>query len=406
MERFDLVVVGAGIGGGSLVFNLLDRGFRGRILVVDREDSVGAGCTGRSAGGFRNLWTTPVNQRLCTQSAAILRDFKEAMGCGIGFNPSGYLFTYGSESWQRVPEAAAIWRENGVRFELLDPQGIQERIPGIRCEVEEVDPEVREILGLQPLVGGVFGPDCGSFDPSQAAQGYFDRALDRFSLKPELRLRTEVESLVFGSGGRIEGLRLGPRDEFVAAGAIALCTGPWTNELLRRSGCPAEELLPLISQKRMLFVTAFPDADPRWRTIPLTIVDQGIYFKAEGENLLLGRAGKDTPDSLDTSFEPDYYLEEVNLLLQERIPAVANCRLKSGWAGLYDTCTADHNAILGWHDPHPGLLLQVGYSGHGAMECPAAGICLAELFMDGQSRTHDITPRFREGALVRERIVI
>jgi len=412
MRRFDLVVIGAGIGGGSLVYNLLNLGFRGRILVVDRGDAVATGATGYSAGGFRNLWTTPINQRLCSHSLEILRDFQETMGLSIGFRQSGYLFTYGPEAWGRIPLAAEIWRQNGVSHSLLAPAEIEARIPGLRCGIEHIDPEVREYFALQPIVGGVFGPDCGSFDPSQAAQGYFDRALDRFPVRPEMALRTEVLSLLFGTAGQVQGVRLGtPRgEEVVEAGMVALCTGPWTNDLLNRSGCPPEELMPVISQKRMLFVTDFPDADPRWQEIPLTILDQGIYFKAESGSLLLGKAQRDAPDSLDTTFEPGYYVEEINLLLQERIPAMAACRLKQGWAGLYDTCTADHNAILGWHDAHPGLLLQVGYSGHGAMESPAAGLCLAELVLDGAYRTHDCRPlrwsRFRERDLVEERIVI
>jgi len=43
VRNFDLVVVGAGISGGSLVFNLLKQGFQGSILVVDRGDAVDTG---------------------------------------------------------------------------------------------------------------------------------------------------------------------------------------------------------------------------------------------------------------------------------------------------------------------------------------------------------------------------
>ena len=52
----------------------------------------------------------------------------------------------------------------------------------------------------------------------------------------------------------------------------------------------------------------------------------------------------------------------------------------------------------------------LGYSGHGAMESPAIGICLAELILTGSYQTIDCTPlrwsRFREGDLVHEKIVI
>jgi glycine/D-amino acid oxidase-like deaminating enzyme len=407
-----MVVIGAGIGGGSLVYNLLKQGYTGSILVVDRGEAVATGASAFSAGGFRNLWTTPINQQLCTKSIAILKDFHQDMGVAIGFRQSGYLFTYYAAGWAKVPQAAEIWRSNGVNFDLFGPAEVEAMIPGLRCSVAEVDPDVREYLEMEDIAGGVFGRDCGSFDPSQAAVGYFERALADFSSKPTVELNTEVERVTFDAQGKATGVIIMAEgiEETVQAGIVALCSGPWTNPLLQRSGCPDDDLMPIKSQKRMLFMTDFPNADPRWQEIPLTIIDQGIYFKYESGNLMIGKAKKDSPDSLDTQFEPDYYVDEINLVMQERMPATATCKLKSGWASLYDTNSADHNAILGWHDNHPGLLLQVGYSGHGAMESPAVGIALAELVLTGSYQSIDCTPlrwgRFRDGELVQETIVI
>jgi FAD-dependent oxidoreductase domain-containing protein 1 len=415
LRRFDLVVVGAGIGGGSLVYNLLKQGFTGSILVLDRGEAVATGASAYSAGGFRNLWTTPINQQLCSKGIQVLKSFKDDMGMAIGFQQTGYLFTYYPDAWSRVPAAADIWRANGVDFELLSPAQVEARIPGLRCSVEAVDPDVREYLGMQDIAGGVFGRDCGSFDPSQAAAGYFERALADFTARTVLELRTEVLAVTFDAAGRATGVRIkgaggAGAEETVEAGMVALCSGPWTNDLLRASGCPQQDLMPILAQKRMMFLTDFPDQDPRWMGMPLTIIDQGIYFKEESGNFLIGKAKEDTPDCLETSFEPDYYVEEINLVMQERMPATATCKLKSGWAGLYDTTGPDHNAILGWHAEHPGLLLQVGYSGHGAMESPAVGISLAELVLTGKYQSIDLTPlrwsRFREGDLVKETIVI
>jgi len=413
LRKFDLVVVGAGIGGGALVYNLKKQGFTGSILVLDRGDAVATGSTAYSAGGFRNLWTTPVNQLLCTKGMEVLGRFQADMGVSIGFDPCGYLFTYYAKSWEKIPQAAEIWAANGVDFELLEPAQIEARIPGLKCGVDHVDPDVREYLGFEPIVGGVLGKDCGSFDPSQAAAGYFERALNDFPQKPVLQLKTEVLAVTFDAAGRATGVRLkdaGGAEETVEAGMVALCSGSWTNGILQRSGLPDADLMPIIAQKRMLFITDFPDKDPRWMQLPLTIIDQGIYFKQESGNFMIGKAKEDTPDSFDTTFEPDFYVEEINQVMQERMPSTAVCKLKSGWAGLYDTNTADHNAIVGWHDNHPGLLLQVGYSGHGAMESPAVGIGLAELVITGRYQTVDCSPlrwgRFREGNLIVEKIVI
>lgn len=412
VRQFDLVVVGAGIGAGSLVYNLLKQGYTGSILVLDRGDAVATGPTAFSAGGFRNLWTTEINQQLCTKGIEVLKGFQAEMGVSCGFHQSGYLFTYYAKAWEKVPQAAEIWASNGVNFELWTPEQIEARIPGLKCGVDHIDPEVCEFLEFEPIVGGVYGRDCGAFDPSQAAVGYFERAAD-FAHRPTLQLKTEVLKVHFDAQGKATGVTVKDAngvEEQIEAGIVALCTGPWTNDLLRASGLPDDHLMPITSQKRMMFITDFPDQDPRWQDIPLTIIDQGIYFKNEAGNLMIGKAKKDLPDSLDTTFEPEYYVEEVNLPMQERMPNVATCKLKSGWASLYDTCSADHNAIVGWHDEHPHLLLQVGYSGHGAMESPAVGICLAELILTGRYQTIDCTPlrwsRFREGALVHEKIVI
>jgi len=412
MRSFDLVVVGAGVGSAALTYSLLEQGFKGSILVLDRLDALAQGPSAFSAGGFRNLWTTSINQQLCSKGIELLKAFKDEIGVGCGFRQTGYLFTYYRKAWEMIPEAVKIWAENGVNFELWDPGRIEARIPGMKCGIDHMDPEVAELLGFEPIVGGVFGADCGAFDPSQAAVGYFEKAAT-FEARPTVQLHTEVRKVLFDGRGRANGVLTkdaSGAEETVHGGIVALCTGPWTNELLERSGVPQEHRMPMISQKRMLFMTDFPDKDPRWMDIPMTIIDQGIYFKEEAGNLMIGKAKKDSPDTFDTEFEPDYYVEEVNLPMQERIPGTAVCKLRSGWASLYDTVTEDHNAILGWHDEHPGLLLQVGYSGHGAMESPAAGLCLAELVMAGHYRTIDCSPlrwgRFREKQLVREKIVI
>ncbi|MGA2082723.1 MAG: FAD-binding oxidoreductase [Holophaga sp.] len=412
MRRFDMVVVGAGIGGASLTYNLLKLGFSGSILAVDQGESVACGATSHSAGGFRNLYTTAINVKVSNLGTRILSRFKEDMGMAIGFTRSGYLFNYYAEDWKGVVAASAILKANGVNFELLTPAQIEAKIPGIRCGVDHVDPEVRDLLKMEPLVGGLWGPDCGHFDPSQAANGYFERALTDYRNRPVLQLNTEIVAIDFDRAGRPVSVRLKTAggEETVEAGMVALCTGPWTNKLLKASGLPEEDFMPIISQKRMLFITDFPDDDPRWQTIPLTSIDQGIFFKFESGSLMIGKAQIDAPDSLDTTFEPDYYVEEINLVMQERMPATAKCKLKRGWAHLYDTNTIDHNCIAGWHENHPNLLLQVGYSGHGAQQGPAVGLCLAELVVGGKYQSIDLTPfrwgRFHQHDLVEEAYVL
>ena len=84
MPEFDLIIIGGGIIGGSTLYHLMTLGFRGRVLVVEREDALSKGSTALSAGGFRNIWTTPINMRLTGYSIGKLKNFREELGFTIG----------------------------------------------------------------------------------------------------------------------------------------------------------------------------------------------------------------------------------------------------------------------------------------------------------------------------------
>ena len=195
MPDFDLIIIGGGIIGGSVLYHLAQLGYPGRVLVLEREDALSKGSTALSAGGFRNIWTTPINMRLTSYSIKKLAALS-ATSCDfpIGFDQRGYLFCQYEENFESAKTYGAEWAKNGVRIEFLDAARSRERkCPGLRAGIDHIDPEVNEILQMKPIAGGVFGPDCGSFDPSAAAQGYFERGLEGFDGRAELRLRTRGE---------------------------------------------------------------------------------------------------------------------------------------------------------------------------------------------------------------------
>jgi len=404
---FDLIIIGGGIIGGSALYHLSKIGYNGRVLVLEREDALSKGSTALSAGGFRNIWTTPINMKLTSYSIQRLKNFHEELQFPIGFDQRGYLFCQYEENFESAKEYGAQWEKNGVRIEFLDAAGVEKKVPGLRAGIDHIDPEVNDVLGMKPIAGGVFGPDCGSFDPSAAAQGYFERGIEAMSGRAELRLRTAVKRLRIRDGA-YEGVEL-EDGTFIASEKILVAAGAWTNQLLEWSGLGGDDLPPVVPIKRMLYITNFPPIEGFDR-IPMTIIDQGIYFRPEGPNLLIGKADPDTPPSFDITPDAQYYEEQINYYLQERIPGMERCRLMSMWGGLYDTNAVDHNAVIGEHPHYRNLLFATGFSGHGAMEAPAAGLAMAEMIKFGEYRTLDCTPlsiaRFWEDKPIHETIVI
>ena len=403
----DLIIIGGGIIGGSTLYHLARLGYKGNVLVLEREDALSKGSTALSAGGFRNIWTTPINMRLTSYSIKRLANFREELDWPIGFDQRGYLFCQFGEAFEQAKTFGAQWEANGVRIEFLDPREVEQKVPGLRVGIDHIVPEVNEILQMQPITGGVFGPDCGSFDPSQAAQGYFVRGMEALNGRAELRLQTAVKTLRIVDG-EYRGVELAD-GSVLESEKVLVAAGAWTVPLLEASGLRDDDLPPVIPLNRMLFITNMPPIEG-FERVPMTIVDNGIYFRPEGPNLMIGRADPNTQPGFETPADADYYQEQINYYLQERIPGMERCRLQAMWGGLYDTNAVDHNAVLGEHPHVKNMLFATGFSGHGAMEAPAAGLALSEWIAYGEYRTLDVTPlsirRFWEGKPIHETIVI
>ena len=81
----------------------------------------------------------------------------------------------------------------------------------------------------------------------------------------------------------------------------------------------------------------------------------------------------------------------------------------SHWAGLYEV-TPDAHPILGGVPQLAGYYIVAGFSGHGFMHGPGAGLLLSEMILDGQATTLDVSSlaytRFAEGRLVEEYNVV
>ena len=89
-------------------------------------------------------------------------------------------------------------------------------------------------------------------------------------------------------------------------------------------------------------------------------------------------------------------------------PVLEKAGFMDGWAGSYEI-TPDRNPIIDCNiGGIQGFHCAAGFSGHGFMHGPAAGLLLAEEIMDGRAHTLDISAlnvrRFREGRTIREHV--
>ena len=91
-ETADVVVVGGGVVGASAAYHLAAAG-AGRVLLLERDDAVGTGSTGRCAGGFRHQFSSADQRAAVTRERADDRRVRRGRtGSPSTSSQDGYLF--------------------------------------------------------------------------------------------------------------------------------------------------------------------------------------------------------------------------------------------------------------------------------------------------------------------------
>ena len=91
MQTAEVVIIGGGIVGSSIAYHLTAAGCTD-VLVIERETAQGKGSTGKSMGGVRAQFSTPVNIQMSLYSIPFYASFDERLGHPAGYRPQGYLF--------------------------------------------------------------------------------------------------------------------------------------------------------------------------------------------------------------------------------------------------------------------------------------------------------------------------
>ena len=360
----DVVVIGGGIMGASTAYHLARRGCTD-VVVLESGEMFGLGSTGLNAGGIRYQFATRVNVELSKVSIGMMERFAEEMGQEVGLRRCGYLFML-----DREPDLAQF-RANVA---LQNSLGVPSRVVSA-AEIAKLAPEV----DTSGIIGGTWCPLDGLVDPNGLLQGYVSNArrLGATLLTGTPAIGIEV------TGGSVR--RVVTKTGSIDTPTVVIAAGPWSAQIGAMAGID----LPIQPIRRQIAVTG---AIPGLRADFPFVIDfsRSLYFHREGNGILTGMSNRDEPPGFDTRVDPDWRLHHVENAM-ERLPLLADAEIVAEWAGLYEV-TPDDQPILG-RIPHvSGLLACAGFSGHGLMHGPAAGMLMAEEILDGKAQTIDIDP--------------
>jgi sarcosine oxidase subunit beta len=377
-----IVIIGGGVMGASTAYHLARRGCTD-VVLLEKQPFFGQGATGKCAGGIRYQFSTAINIQLSQLSLPMLDRFEDELGQAIDMRRCGYLFLLTREAdVAAFQQNVALQHSLGVLTQWLTGDEVRRMVPQ---------------LAADNVLAGTFHASDGLADPNGAVAGYINNAR-------RLGVRALTDSEVVGietDRGRVKAVVT--RNGRLTCELIVNAAGPWSAVVSQMAGIP----LPVLPVRRQMLTTTPLPAIPA--SFPFVIdFRQSLYFHREGEGLFTGMSNPQQLPGFDESVDEEWEVVHLEAAIA-RLPLLAQASRAAHWAGLYEV-TPDAHPIISRVPQLEGYVVVTGFSGHGFMHGPIAGLLTAEIILDGRASTLDISVldigRFQANQLLAEYNVV
>ena len=376
-QTADVVIIGGGVMGCSILYHLARLGVTNSLLL--EMDTLGSGSTGRSQAICRMHYSNPETASMAWESLKVFSNFDDAVGSSSGFVKTGYLVVVEDVDRPGLERNVAMQQGLGIDTGLVTADDVKELAPMLVIDQGEAT---------------AWEPESGYADPHQVTTSYAARARE---MGAEIQLRTPALGIEL-TGGRVGAVST--RQGRVETPTVVMAAGPWSKRELAKIGVD----VPLIPVRHQIATLGRPvERLPGHPTVG--DIARSFSFRPDGTSMtLVGFGEEEVPDidvydqGVDMARLPDILGS-----LAERMPAMAEAGFMGGWSGLFTT-TPDWHPILDRAPGIEGLYCAVGFSGHGFKLSPMIGTVMAELIVQGQATSLDISrlgfDRFDRGDLI------
>ena len=268
-----VVVIGGGVVGCSVLYHLTKAGWSD-VVLVEREQLT-AGSTWHAAGGFHTLNGDPNVAKLQGYTIGLYDELEKITGQACGLHRSGGLILADTpERMEWLKMAHARGRYLGLETEIIS-----------MAEAKRMNPLIEE----QYFVGAMIDAADGNLDPAGTTHAYAKAAR---MAGAEVYLKTKVEELKPRPDG---GWDVVTNNGTIHAEHVVNCGGLWAREVGRMVGLE----LPVLAMEHMYLVT---DEMPEvidynkefGREIPHVIDFKAeIYMRQERTGMVLGTYEQD-----------------------------------------------------------------------------------------------------------------
>lgn len=332
----DVVVVGGGSIGASILYHLQEKGQVNAVLLERHE--LTAGTTWHSAGMLWRLRPSYIDIELHTYSRHLCVALEQETGI-TSWTENGGLFIAGNR--QRMAEYQRL-AETGIYYDipsqLLAPQDIL---------------HVHPLLNVDDVYGGLYSPTDGTMDPNGIVRAYARAARTRGGKIFEHTGVADILTETIHTTPTVTGV-VTDSGHVIHTSMVVNAAGAWAPSLAAMVG----QKIPLLAMKHAFVVTeaiqGMHGGLPNVRDHDLS-----IYLKAQGNALALG-GYEQNPEFWDTVspnfafglFDLDWETFGQNLEGHlQRCPVIETTGITSTVAGP-ESFTPDHKPLVG---PQPGV---------------------------------------------------
>jgi glycine oxidase len=355
----EVAIVGAGIVGCSIAFELAKAGMR--VCVLERG-GIGEESSAAAAGmlsGQHGVMTFEARYRLHHEGrelhATLAEELRELTGLDVEFCRWGILeLLFTPREVRAADRCYELQRQAGLCVERLSREDTVKLEPMVTPDIQ----------------GAIRYPH-----EAHVHNGRLTIALAEAARRTGVELRRgEPAVALLRQGERVVGVR-SPNDT-VQAETVIIANGAWSADLLRPLGLTVP-VRPMRGQ--MLAVRTVP------RLVNEVIYGHHMYVvpRPDGETLIGATVE-------DIGFRKEVTLEGLEELVQagRRItPGLMQAPVVRTWAGLRPG-SPDGLPLVGPVDRIPGLLLAVGHYRNGILLGPMTGLLVKQLLADGVHAPH------------------
>jgi len=354
-----VIVVGGGILGVSIAYNLALHEAIGEVTLIERGqvNKIDLSNTIATIEPFSQF---PSVATLQSYSIGVYTGSRDTGGLDLGYSYAPMAMLVGEEDIPVLHKIMEVSHASANHFTTLSPQEFARRVPN---------------ANLEGIAAVGFSEDSGYINPRKAVQQYLNAAL---RLRVKVLEEVSVEK-VLTSGDRVTGVQTSDGDYY--ADVVVLAVGSWTGQLLASLGMPN----PL--EDRIHFMTKVVlDSPGEYRPLSYSIRDMksGFYvYPAGSGQYVIGsmhwQATK-TLDDLDSDAKSidEAVIEEIRTQVNRRFPSFQAAKIKLRWPIIWDV-SPDKQPLIGPVPGLDGLYMAAGTSSMGFKIAPAVGVAIPAL---------------------------